>query len=241
MTGGTTNVSSSPANLPMRIRNAVHWRVGALRSRIRRLQSDGVADHVRCRLELGFALPDLETMQNYARMKFLHDCILRFAPATGVALEVGCYKCSSTVFIAKACARKQIPGIYAIDLFTGTPSWNTSVDYLDVAQRKLAAYGLGDRVTLIRSNSLDYPWQKPLSALHIDADHAYEAVWQDILKYTPFLVVGGVVVFDDYDISHPGVTKAVHRLLAEDSRFEVVAANYQGVEFGSVCLRRVSA
>jgi predicted O-methyltransferase YrrM len=232
---------STATNLPMRIRNAVRWRVDALRSRIKRVQAVGVTDYIRCRIELGFALPDLGTMQNYERMKFLHDCIVRFAPSTGVALEVGCYKCSSTVFIAKACTKKQIDKIYGMDLFTGTPSWKLSVDYYDTSQQTLAAYGLQDRVTLIRSNSLDYPWQTPIAALHIDGDHACEAAWLDTQKYTPFLVVGGIVVFDDYDISHPGVTTAVHRLLLEDSRYEVVAANYQGAEFGSVCLRRMSS
>jgi predicted O-methyltransferase YrrM len=125
-----------------------------------------------------------------------------------------------------------------MDLFTGTPSWNASIDYFDTAQHKLARYGLSNRVTLLRHDSSSYPWEEPISVLHIDADHAYEAVWKDIAKYTPFLVGDGIVVFDDYDSSHPGVTKAVHRLLAEDPRFEVVAANYQGPEFGSLCLRR---
>ena len=124
-------------------------------------------------------------MQNYKRMKFLYDCIQEFAPATGVALEVGCYKCSSTVFIANACAKVNVRNIYAIDLFTGTPSWNTTVDYLETAQRTIARYGLTDRVTLIREHSLRYPWAEPLSVLHIDADHAYEAAWNDIRKVHP--------------------------------------------------------
>jgi predicted O-methyltransferase YrrM len=184
---------------------------------MREVRADGLSDHIRCRLELGFALPPLDTMQNYQRLKFLDDCIERFAPSTGVGLEIGCYKCTSTVFIAHACARAQVSQVYAIDLFTGARSWNTKVDYLDEAQHKLARYGLNDRVTLIRSDSLCYSWTAPIAALHIDADHAYEAVWNDIQKYTPFIVENGICVFDDYDVTHPGVTRAVHRLLAEDS------------------------
>lgn len=228
-------------NIQYRLRNAVAWRLDAIQATVRRVRSDGLADHVRCRLELGFELPPLETMQNYQRLKFLHDCILRFAPPNGAALEVGCYKCSATVFIAKACAKKRIGNIYAMDLFTGTPSWNSSVDYFENARETIARHGLSDQVTLIRAHSLQYAWKDPLAVLHIDADHEYEAVWKDIEKYTTFLVEGGIVVFDDYDISHPGVTKAVHRLLAESRRFEVVAANYQGREFGSLCLRRMIA
>jgi len=221
-----------------RVVSGLRWRADAMRNRLRELPADGLSDHLRCRVELGFALPPLDTMQNYHRLKFLHDCIVRFAPPTGAALEIGCFKCTSTVFIAHACARAHVSRIFAIDLFTGTPSWGTTVDYLDDAQRKLARYGLAERVTLIRSHSLSYPWTEPIAALHIDADHAYEAVWHDIQKYTPFIVENGIVVFDDYDVSHAGVTRAVHRLLDEDPTFEVAGANYQGVEYGSLCLRR---
>jgi len=231
--------SNQAAALPFgRVMSGLRWRAGAVRTRMREVRADGLSDHIRCRLELGFVLPPLDTMQNYPRLKFLHDCIERFAPTTGVGLEIGCYKCTSTVFIAQACARAGVSQVYAIDLFTGTRSWNTAVDYLDEAQQKLARYGLRERVTLIRSDSLSYPWTAPVAALHIDADHSYEAVWADIQKYVPFIVENGICVFDDYDVSHDGVTRAVHRLLAEDSSFEVVAANYQGAEFGSVCIRR---
>ena len=105
-------------NLVQRLRRAVGWRVDSMRTRVCEMQSDGLMDRLRCRLELGFELPPLETMQNYKRLKFLHDCIVRFAPSEGVALEVGCYKCSSTVFIAKACEKAGVQKIFAMDLFT---------------------------------------------------------------------------------------------------------------------------
>jgi predicted O-methyltransferase YrrM len=235
-----TRYSDDVSTLPIaRVVSGLRWRADEMRNRLRDMRTDGISDHLRCRLELGFALPPLDTMQNYRRLKFLHDCIQELAPPTGVALEIGCFKCSSTVFIAHAAARARLAHVYAIDLFTGTPSWNGSVDYLDVAQDKLTRYGLNERVTLIRHDSFSYPWHEPIAALHIDADHAYEAVWKDIQKYAPFIVENGICVFDDYDVSHPGVTRAVHRLLNEDPSFEVAGANYQGVEFGSVCLRRV--
>jgi predicted O-methyltransferase YrrM len=231
--------SDEVSTLPWgRVVSGLRWRADAMRTRVRDVRADGLSDHIRCLLELGFPLPPLYTMQNYWRLKFLHDCIAQLAPSTGVALEVGCYKCSSTVFIAHACARAHVNHVYAIDLFTGTPSWNGSVDYFDEAQGKLARYGLTEQVTLIRHHSLTYSWTEPIAALHIDADHAYEAVWNDIQKYTPFVVENGIVVFDDYDVSHPGVTRAVHRLLNENPSFEVAGANYQGAEFGSLCLRR---
>ena len=72
------------------------------------------------RLVLGFPVPPHDGMQNLTRMKFLHDTILRFAErSSGVALEVGCFMGGSTVFLAKACLRKGISDIYAMDLFSG--------------------------------------------------------------------------------------------------------------------------
>ena len=230
---------NTSTSVVQRLLAAAEWRLAALNSRVRTMRADNLGDHARCWLELGFALPPLDTMQNYTRLKFLHDCIVRFAPTSGIAVELGCYKCSSTVFIANACRKAKVPHTYAIDLFTGTQSWGLGVDYQHEAQEKLASYGLTNVVTLIRANTLEVDWTKKISALHIDADHAYEAVWADISKYTPFIEPNGIVVFDDYDVDHPGVTKAVHRLLLEDPSFEIAAANYQGHEFGSVCLRRV--
>src|ERR1700730_16031012 len=114
-----------------RLRDAVRWRLERFRAGLQAKRFADLTDQIRCRIELGFALPQLETMQSYRRLKFLYDCILRFAPSTGVALDVGCYKCTATVFIAKACARKHIRHTYAMDLFTETSSLNSSVDYFN--------------------------------------------------------------------------------------------------------------
>src|SRR5215218_542974 len=104
--------NDSSTNRVTRFLTGRRWRAEGLGIRMRALQSEGIADHLRCRMELGFALPPLDTMQNYKRLKFLYDCIRRFAPTSGVALEVGCYKCTSTVFIANACKKAGVRSIY---------------------------------------------------------------------------------------------------------------------------------
>jgi hypothetical protein len=87
---------------------------------MRVLQSEGLAITSGAASSSAFALPPLDTMQNYRRLKFLYDCIRRFAPASGVALEVGRYKCTSTVFIPNTCEKAGVRNVNAIDLFTGT-------------------------------------------------------------------------------------------------------------------------
>ena len=66
---------------------------------------------------------------------------------------------------------------------------------------------------LLRSHSLAYPWDKTIDVFHLDADHEYQAVTNDIEKFAPFLADEGIIVFDDYDAAHPGVKQAVHELL----------------------------
>jgi len=47
----------------------------------------------------------------------------------------------------------------------------------------------------------------------IDADHSYESVKKDILKYTPKLKERGLLT--GHDIDYPGVNKAVRELITE--------------------------
>jgi predicted O-methyltransferase YrrM len=180
-------------------------------------------------------------MQNFRRMKFLYDTIRRFAvPQSSVALEIGVYKGCSMIFLSKACLARGITRIFGMDLFTGTDSWHQTFDTYQDAQSRIRSYGLSDSITLIRSHSQDYAWSESLDVLHLDADHEYEAVRRDIEKYSPFVTEGGLIVFDDYDVSHPGVREAVHGLLLT-GEYEVVAVNCPGPEYGSICLRKCVA
>lgn len=192
-------------------------------------------------LRFGFLPPPLDGMQTLERMGFLYESIGRFAVrSSGIALEIGCYKGCSAVFLARACLRKGIDRIYAIDLFTGTPSWRQTIDTFEEARARLARYGLLSHVTLVRSHSQRYDWTEPIDVLHLDADHEYPAVSADIRKYAPFLAPRGIVIFDDYDAEHPGVRRAVHEWLLERQDMEIVGLHHPGPAWGSVCLRRSS-
>ncbi|MDQ6891543.1 MAG: class I SAM-dependent methyltransferase [Acidobacteriota bacterium] len=190
-------------------------------------------------LSVGFLPPPDDGMQNFARMRFLYESVRNLAPRSGgVALEVGVFKAGSTVYLAKAALRSGIERVIGIDLFTGTPSWNQSMDTLPHALERVARYGLSRSVTFIRSHSLKYDWKEPIAVLHLDADHEYSAVAADIAHYAPHVIDEGIIVFDDYDTAHPGVLRAVHELLSAASGFEVAAINYQRPEYGSLCVKR---
>jgi predicted O-methyltransferase YrrM len=190
--------------------------------------------------EFGFSVPPFDGMQDIVRMRFLHSTITKYAkPSSGNALEIGCFMGCSTVFLAKACMKKGINNVYAMDLFTGTPGSNQKLDTYQDCLSRLKEYHLSDNVSLIRANSHDYNWRLKCDVIHIDADHRYEAVKKDIEKYLPFLVVDGLVIFDDYDKSHPDVKRAVHERLSNRRQdFEVKAVNNARDEYGSICLRK---
>jgi predicted O-methyltransferase YrrM len=202
-------------------------------------QFDSARSVVRGYFQLGFVEPPYDGMQNYTRMRFLYDMVLKHAPPhSRTALEVGVYGCS-LVFLSKACLKRGITRIYGIDLFTGTAGWNQTFDTYEEAVARMRKYRLSDTVKLVRTDSQAYSWNEKIDVLHLDADHEYEAVRRDIEKYAPLVSEGGIIVFDDYDSSHPGVVRAVHELVG-DNQFEVAGVNYGGYAFGSICLRRNS-
>ena len=94
--------------------------------------------------------------------------------------------------------------IYAIDT-------NISLFYnKDVAER------YGNRLIPIQGYSYivaDEIKDGSLDIVFIDADHSYESVKKDIIKYTPKLKKNGLLT--GHDIDYPGVNKAVHELIQD--------------------------
>lgn len=186
-----------------------------------------------------FPLPPLDGMQDEVRLAFLHDQVLRWAdPRLGAALEIGVFKGCSTVVLADACRCVGFEELTAIDLFTGTAGWNQKEDTEAAARARLAAFGFDGFVELVRGDSAVVPWGNDLAVLHLDGDHRYESVSRDVHRFAPFVVPGGIIVFDDYDQAHPGVQRAVHDLLAAQIGFTVVGVNNYREHTGSLCVRR---
>lgn len=87
--------------------------------------------------------------------------------------------------------------------------WGTDPDYPDehlyggtweAFNELLEAEGWTDRVTVIRGDSSKAVelWTQPIGLLHIDGDHSYEGALADYVNWSPFVVTGGAIVFDDY-------------------------------------------
>ena len=183
-------------------------------------------------------VPDLGNMMTEEKCELLYNLVLRHR-RPGIIVEVGCYRGCSTAYLAKAGMEAGMIALYAIDTFTGTGGQKqTYSDFMTT----MRINGLDHFVVPVRGKSTDVAatWTRPIEILHIDADHRYEAVKSDIESWTPFLTVGGIVIFDDYDACHEGVVRAIHELLTTQRYqvIELVPEDDSGA-WGSVACRKM--
>ena len=88
----------------------------------------------------------------------------------------------------------------------------------------------GARLRAIQGYSFDVADHIPDSSVDlvfIDADHSYEAVRKDIVKFAPKLRSGGILC--GHDIDYPGVNRAVNELIPEYD----VGPNFVWIKRGS--------
>lgn len=135
---------------------------------------------------------------------------------SGDIVEVGCWEGRSTVALANACNPEIV---HAVDTWEGSPgevSWQLAHER-DVACRFVANIEeLTDgNVRPHRMGWRDYfaANTQPIKFLHIDAEHSYREVYDNITAATPFMVPGAVLCGDD--AHHPPVRDAVLELHPE--------------------------
>lgn len=131
------------------------------------------------------------------RKHFLQHLINQYNFTT--MIEVGIDTGKTTFFLLD-----NIPTltIYAIDL-------NVKKFYNNEIKEKY-----GNRLIPIQGISYNVADQIPnnfADIIFIDADHSYESVKKDILKYTPKLKTTGLLT--GHDIDYPGVNQAVNELI----------------------------
>lgn len=154
----------------------------------------------------------------------LYHLVRDHAPS-GVVVELGSWKGKSTIWLASAVRDRRGQGqVYAVDTWEGTG--NEAVH-----TRMLASYAphqlrdeftshiqkarLSDFVTPVQKTTgqAACDWQEGISVglLYIDADHDYIACRNDFEKWSPLVMPGGYIVFDD--VPHwPGPTRVVAEL-----------------------------
>ena len=132
----------------------------------------------------------------------------------GDVVEVGCWEGRSTVALAAAV----LPAtVHAVDTWQGSPN-EISADL--AGARDVLHTFLGNMTELTDGNVVHHVmgWRDyfadhrdPIRFIHIDAEHSYRAVFDNIAEVLPLMVSGGVICGDD--VHHPPVQQAVFEQL----------------------------
>lgn len=148
------------------------------------------------------------------------------SPASGAIVEIGAFKGKSTAWLVEAAERSsRKPTIVSIDPHIGDASWHPDPTWLPF-RRTVDEWDLERRgLEVLRASSHDVgaAWRRPISLLWIDGSHNYEDVQLDIAQFTPYVVPGGWVIFDDAEGDHfPGVARAIREWDASQAAFKNV-------------------
>lgn len=137
----------------------------------------------------------------------------------GDIVEIGSWQGKSTSYLARAAMDSKNGHVFAIDHFKGNvgkekmyfTDGENSTDLKTQFEKHMHALNIHDYVTLHACHS-EEAYQllanKVIRLLFIDGDHTYEGVRKDIELFCPLVRAGGVVIFDDFDNTSPGVIKA---------------------------------
>lgn len=168
----------------------------------------------------------------------VYDMIAQMLPEGGTFVEVGCWLGDSSAYMVHRCREiGKAASLHFVD--TWGPyldgNKNPNLDWMreaisqcpgqDMAPVWLARMEcdglLSTNVYQHKAKSVDFAAELPdgsVDAVFIDGDHAYEAAKADIRAWLPKVKLGGMLCGDDFDVSDPGVCKAVVELLPGFSR-----------------------
>lgn len=139
----------------------------------------------------------------------------------GDIVEFGVWEGRSTLILGAAAHPETV---HAVDHWGGSPTLPIDVyapgrDVKATFYENLAELGDGNIVVHEMSTAEFMATPRPVKFLHIDADHAYEVVVDEIRWGLANLVPGGVICGDDYSGNWPGVVRAVEQVLPQRELF----------------------
>lgn len=131
---------------------------------------------------------------DYSLLPHHHEILYKYAmeiPYGGVAMELGICGGRTAALLAY-CAEEKNFEAHGIDAFILLKDWNA-----ELLGKKLASFQLP--YDIHEGWTAEVPWDRQLDLLIIDASHTDPWVNDDFKRWTPFLKVGGIGVFDDVD------------------------------------------
>jgi predicted O-methyltransferase YrrM len=162
-----------------------------------------------------------------AEANALFELARRWAPERdAVVVELGSWQGRSSMLLGSGLAGKQNPRLFCVDPFGQDENSSYQAEFYQpeistmhlslegAFNRNIRRCGLTEIVHPIKGYSFDAVrhWKDPIDILFIDASHEYESVHRDVLLWTPFVKVGGVIALHDVSPVWPGPS----RVMAED-------------------------
>lgn len=128
------------------------------------------------------------------------------SPWGGCVVEIGAAHGKSTAWLVEAASsRKPSSAVVSID-----PHMNGTWESFNATVCRFRLDGRGLEVRRATSHVVGQDWKRPISFLWIDGSHRYDDVIRDIEDFTPHVIGGGRVVFDDARGNRfPGVERAI--------------------------------
>lgn len=162
---------------------------------------------------------DVGTLLGQERGRVLWDALQQRAMVPGDVLELGVYKGGSALLLHRAAPSRQL---HLFDTFAGHPDVDRQHDdrgahpvgrFSDTSANAVAALFTSAPVAIhvgVFPDSAAYWHPAPqLVVAHVDAD-LYESVLAACRILWPWIVPGGVMIFDDYGFPDcPGAKRAV--------------------------------
>jgi len=132
-------------------------------------------------------------------------------------LEIGVHNGTSMSYVVSQ--DKRPIKCYGVDLFKHTVRQykRDKLDIRSTLQNIQASNVSNSKIVLVTGDStkketINKFRNKEIDLFFIDGDHGYEGVKQDFENYIPFVKKDGIIVFDDYHSSWPGVVRFVNEL-----------------------------
>ena len=167
----------------------------------------------------------------------LFTLVVNKLPNEAHIVEIGAYKGRSSAYLAVECinANKNIK-LDIIDSWNGEdgtnrPPWsdytNCSGDIFEQFKSNLKpVWNFINPIQSLSAPAADLYQDKSLDFVFIDANHHYDGVKEDILKWLPKIKDGGIMAGHDYNMhSWPGVVKAIHESFETD-KIKVIKSSW---------------
>ena len=144
--------------------------------------------------------------------RHLMSCV----PLGGTIVELGCYKGRSICSVADIIKERNLK-VFVVDIFTWTENEKTeeqkkiTIEYEQEFRDNVALFGIFPVVMRMKTDEAYlYIADNIIDLILIDADHSYEAVFNDIKNWET--KCKGTVAGHDYVWDHPGVIRAVDEI-----------------------------